>query len=99
MGSYVIVFENCQLTDGKKHGDKWYPFNGVTNYGSVWRKGAENRGLECGYIYNYTWLYSRGFINCENTIPIRVAKSKTHTVLLILFVWKIRKGKKTTSEY
>ena len=38
MISYTTVSENCQLADGKKHGDKWYPFNSVTNYGSVWRK-------------------------------------------------------------
>ena len=25
-------------------------FNGVTNYGRVWRKGARERGLECGKI-------------------------------------------------
>ena len=45
MDSYAIVFENCQLTDGKKHGDKWYPFNSVTNHGRIWRnwrKGAES---------------------------------------------------------
>ena len=30
------------------HGDKERPFNSVTNYGGVWRKGAGKRGLECG---------------------------------------------------
>ena len=32
------------------HGDKECPFSGATDYGRVWRKGAENQGMEraCG---------------------------------------------------
>ena len=33
---------------GQMHGDKAWPFSGVTSYGRVWRKGAGKRGLESG---------------------------------------------------
>ena len=73
------LYGECQQCEAHRadfgremHGDMKFPFNGVNNYGAIWRTGARTWGLECDAKLDT--LATTCDSNSQKRIPLRINK-------------------------